>query len=63
MDVIRSKPYVEDVCAWVHMGSTTASIFEDELGTIRPGATNTKAAIRRAFTAGNAAFGKRGRIV
>ena len=63
VDVLRTNSFVAAVCFWVQMASTTASIFENDSGTIRPGATNTKAAIERAFTTGNTAFGMRGRVV
>ena len=63
IDLICSKPYIKAVCVWVHTGSTAASIFENDSGTIRPSASNTREAIQRAFTTGNAAFGRRGRVV
>lgn len=56
---IRSKNFIVGFNAWVHMASTTASLWLDSSGTVVAGGRRAVEALRLAFSAGNAANGKR----
>ena len=59
VDALRSKSFIYGVNFWVHMGSTTASIWNNNSGTIIKGGRDATRALRKAFKTGNVAFGAR----
>lgn len=59
VSALESKSYVIGVNFWVHMGSSTASIFTDNSGTFVEYGRFTPDAMKRAFNEGNAAFTNR----
>lgn len=62
VNTLQSKSWIPMVNFWTHMGSNTASIFTDSSGTFVEYQKQTPYAMKRAFTDGNAAFGKRSNL-
>lgn len=59
---LRSKTFIIGFNAWVHMASSTASLWVDASGTIVKGGRKAVDALRLAFSTGNASNGKRVRV-
>lgn len=59
---LQSKTYIIGMNWWVHMGSSTASIFKDTSGAIVVGGRKAVDAIKLAFSTGNSSNGKRPRV-
>jgi hypothetical protein len=58
----RAKNYVIGFNCWNHLGQLQSSLWKDTSGTIVPGGRAAVNAVKRAFTSGNATFGRRVRV-
>lgn len=62
IDVIRSKDFIIGVNFWNHMGQNQSSIFTDNSSVLVTEGRLTPREVKRAFTTGNAAYGRRIRV-
>ncbi len=59
---VQNRNFVIGVNFWNHLGQLQSSLWKDNSGTIIPGGRAAVNAVKRAFTTGNATFGRRVRV-